>query len=87
MSTEQYNANAYGEELARIRRHQHEATAARSTVLQALAALGIAPEQAGQPDDEVVGDPMILVAFPTSCLRRVGSRCSKSPRPTVGAEA
>ncbi|MFB7258065.1 hypothetical protein [Streptomyces nojiriensis] len=46
MSTEQHDADAYGQELARISHHQHEATAARFTVFQALAAVGIGPEQA-----------------------------------------
>ncbi|MFG2097172.1 hypothetical protein [Streptomyces sp. NPDC048612] len=46
MSTEQHDADAYGEELARISHHQHEATAARFTVFQALAAAGIGHEQA-----------------------------------------
>nr|WSW49858.1 hypothetical protein OG296_43370 [Streptomyces sp. NBC_01001] len=46
MSIKQYDA--YGEELTRIGRHQHEATAARSTVLRALAAAGVAPEQADE---------------------------------------
>ncbi len=46
MSTEQHNADAYGQELARINHHQHEATEARFTVLQALAAVGIGHEQA-----------------------------------------
>ncbi|MFE8940923.1 hypothetical protein ACFYNX_25995 [Streptomyces sp. NPDC007872] len=49
MSTEQYDADAYGQELARISHHQHEATDARFTVFQALAA-GIGHEQA---DDTV----------------------------------
>ncbi|GLW04713.1 hypothetical protein [Streptomyces lavendulae] len=35
MSTEQHYADAYGQELARISHHQHEATAARFTVFQA----------------------------------------------------
>jgi hypothetical protein len=48
MSTEQHDADAYGKELARISRHQHEATNARSTVFQALAAVGVAPEQADE---------------------------------------
>ncbi|MEU1707551.1 hypothetical protein ABZ478_19355 [Streptomyces sp. NPDC005706] len=48
MTTEQHDA--YGEELARISQHQSEATTARFTVFQALAAVGIAPEQA----DEIV---------------------------------
>ncbi|MFF8786675.1 hypothetical protein [Streptomyces sp. NPDC015125] len=38
MSTEQHDADAYGQELARISHHQHEATAARFTIFQALAA-------------------------------------------------
>ncbi|MFJ2217806.1 hypothetical protein ACIQVO_36695 [Streptomyces sp. NPDC101062] len=42
----QYDADAYGQELARISHHQHEATAARLTVFQALAAVGIGHEQA-----------------------------------------
>lgn len=46
MSTEQHDADAYGQELARISHHQHEATAARFTVFQALAAAGIGHEQA-----------------------------------------
>ncbi|MFC9249632.1 hypothetical protein ACFT7S_37985 [Streptomyces sp. NPDC057136] len=49
MSTEQHDADAYGQELARIGQHQHEATSARSVVFQALAA-GVATEQA----DEIV---------------------------------
>ncbi|MER6639709.1 hypothetical protein ABT285_29765 [Streptomyces microflavus] len=44
--TEQHDADAYGQELARISHHQHEATAARLTVFQALAAAGIGHEQA-----------------------------------------
>jgi hypothetical protein len=46
MSTEQHDADAYGQELARISHHQHEATSARLTVFQALAAVGIGYEQA-----------------------------------------
>lgn len=46
MSTEQHDADAYGQELARISHHQHEATEARFTVFQALAAVGIGHEQA-----------------------------------------
>ncbi|AJC61932.1 hypothetical protein [Streptomyces sp. 769] len=46
MSTEQHDADAYGQELARISQHQHQATAARFTVFQALAAVGVPPEQA-----------------------------------------
>ncbi|MFE2941525.1 hypothetical protein ACFXKG_21075 [Streptomyces sp. NPDC059255] len=46
MSTEQHDADAYGQEPARISHHQHEATAARLTVFQALAAVGIGHEQA-----------------------------------------
>ncbi|GAA4694049.1 hypothetical protein [Streptomyces youssoufiensis] len=46
MNTEQHNADAYGQELARISHHQHEATDARFTVFQALAAVGIGHEQA-----------------------------------------
>ncbi|MEV5567695.1 hypothetical protein AB0L54_33290 [Streptomyces sp. NPDC052196] len=51
MSTEQqHDADAYGQELAAISHHQHEATSARFTVFQALAAVGIGHEQA----DEIV---------------------------------
>ncbi|WP_331735353.1 hypothetical protein OG590_40295 (plasmid) [Streptomyces goshikiensis] len=50
MSTEQHDSDAYGQELARIGHHQSEATGARFAVFQALAAVGIAPEQA----DEIV---------------------------------
>ncbi|MEU7154595.1 hypothetical protein AB0B15_42310 [Streptomyces sp. NPDC045456] len=32
MSTEQHNADAYGQELTRISRHQHEATEARFSI-------------------------------------------------------
>ncbi|MFF0629752.1 hypothetical protein [Streptomyces sp. NPDC004296] len=47
MSTEQqHDADAYGQELARISHHQHEATSARFAVFQALAAVGIGHEQA-----------------------------------------
>ncbi|MFE4205491.1 hypothetical protein ACFRSX_30840 [Streptomyces goshikiensis] len=46
MSTEQHDADAYGQELARISWHQSEATAARFTVFQALDAVGIGHEQA-----------------------------------------
>ncbi|MHB6912839.1 hypothetical protein [Streptomyces sp. DB-54] len=46
MSTEQHDADAYGQELAHISRHQHEASDARFTVFQALAAVGIGHEQA-----------------------------------------
>ncbi|MFE3591394.1 hypothetical protein ACFXOY_28270 [Streptomyces niveus] len=46
MSTEQHDGDAYGQELARISHHQHEATAARFTVFQALAAAEIGHEQA-----------------------------------------
>ncbi|WP_331762487.1 hypothetical protein [Streptomyces sp. NBC_01508] len=46
MSTEQHDADAYGQELAAISHHQHEATSARFTVFQALAAAGIGHEQA-----------------------------------------
>lgn len=48
VSTEQHDA--YGQELARISQHQSAATNARFTVFQALAAVGIANEQA----DEIV---------------------------------
>ncbi|WP_433860308.1 hypothetical protein [Streptomyces kronopolitis] len=44
MSTAQHDA--YGQELARISHHQSEATTARFTVFQALAAVGITNEQA-----------------------------------------
>ncbi|MEU6122453.1 hypothetical protein [Streptomyces sp. NPDC047123] len=50
MSTEQHDADAYGQELAAISHHQHEATSARFTGFQALAAVGIGHEQA----DEIV---------------------------------
>ncbi|MEW2625611.1 hypothetical protein [Streptomyces sp. NPDC048106] len=46
MSSEQHDADACGQELARISKHQHGATAARFTVFQALAAVGIGHEQA-----------------------------------------
>ncbi|MFF9785605.1 hypothetical protein [Streptomyces nigrescens] len=46
MSTKQHDADAYGQELARISHHQSEATNARFTVFQALAAVGISDEQA-----------------------------------------
>ncbi|MFJ5143207.1 hypothetical protein [Streptomyces sp. NPDC088707] len=46
MSPEQHDADAYGQELARISHHQHEATDARFTVFQALTAVGIGHEQA-----------------------------------------
>ncbi|MEU9033253.1 hypothetical protein AB0D46_38320, partial [Streptomyces sp. NPDC048383] len=46
MSTERHGADAYGQELARISHHQHEATTARFTIFQALAAVGIGHEQA-----------------------------------------
>ncbi|MEU2166043.1 hypothetical protein [Streptomyces sp. NPDC019208] len=46
MSTEQHDADAYGQELTRISHHQHEATDARFTVFQALTAAGIGHEQA-----------------------------------------
>jgi hypothetical protein len=46
VSPEQHDADAYGQELTRISHHQHEATAARFTVFQALAAVGIGHEQA-----------------------------------------
>ncbi|AJF70467.1 hypothetical protein [Streptomyces vietnamensis] len=46
MITKQHDADAYGQELARISHHQHEATSARFTVFQALAAAGIGHEQA-----------------------------------------
>ncbi|MFF4755212.1 hypothetical protein ACWD5R_43535 [Streptomyces sp. NPDC002514] len=46
MSAEQHDADGYGQELAAISHHQHEATSARFTVFQALAAVGIGHEQA-----------------------------------------
>ncbi|MFB7919570.1 hypothetical protein [Streptomyces sp. NPDC056061] len=46
MSSEQHDADAYGQELARISHHQHEATDARFTVFPALAAVEIGHEQA-----------------------------------------
>ncbi|MFJ4918218.1 hypothetical protein [Streptomyces sp. NPDC088726] len=52
MSTEQHDASAYGQELAAISQHQHEATNARFTVFQALAAAGIGHEQA----DDIVAE-------------------------------
>ncbi|MEV8331222.1 hypothetical protein OG275_00345 [Streptomyces niveus] len=48
MSAEQDNEDAYGKELAAISRHQSEATNARFTVFQALVAVGIGHEQAGE---------------------------------------
>ncbi|WP_331446609.1 hypothetical protein [Streptomyces xanthochromogenes] len=62
MSTEQHNADAYGQELDRISHHQHEATEARFTVFQALAAVGIGHEQA---DDIVSQLEAGAVAAPT----------------------
>ncbi|MCB8908447.1 MULTISPECIES: hypothetical protein [unclassified Streptomyces] len=47
MSTGTYDADAYGRELARIRRHQDAAVNARLGVLRALAAAGIPSERAG----------------------------------------
>lgn len=46
MSAEQHDADAHGQELARISHHQSEATTARFTVFQALATVGITNEQA-----------------------------------------
>jgi hypothetical protein len=46
VSTEQHDADAYGQELARISHHQHEAADARFMVFQALAAVGIGHEEA-----------------------------------------
>ncbi|MFE0805136.1 hypothetical protein [Streptomyces sp. NPDC058812] len=46
MNTERHNADAYGQELAHIGHHQHEATAARFTVCHALADFGVVHEQA-----------------------------------------
>lgn len=46
MSSEQHAVDAYGQELARISHHQREATSARFTVFQSLAAAGIGHEQA-----------------------------------------
>jgi hypothetical protein len=48
LSTEQHDADAYGRELARISDHQTQATSARFTVFQALAAVGIGHEQADE---------------------------------------
>ncbi|MER6015961.1 hypothetical protein [Streptomyces bluensis] len=44
MSTKQHDADTYGKELTRISQHQSNATTARITVFQALAAVGVAPE-------------------------------------------
>ncbi|MEU3466220.1 hypothetical protein ABZ721_40605 [Streptomyces sp. NPDC006733] len=46
MNTGQHDADAYGQELARISHHQREATSARFTVFPSLAAAGIGHEQA-----------------------------------------
>ncbi|MEV6774754.1 hypothetical protein [Streptomyces syringium] len=46
VSTEEPGVDAYGQELTRISHHQHEATTARLTDFQALAATGIGHEQA-----------------------------------------
>ncbi|WP_225828525.1 hypothetical protein [Streptomyces naphthomycinicus] len=46
MSPEQHGADAYGQDLARISHHQHEATTALFTVFRALAAVGITDEEA-----------------------------------------
>ncbi|MGW8889636.1 hypothetical protein [Streptomyces sp. NPDC055749] len=48
MSAEQHDADAYGQELARIGQHQHEATNARFVGLQALAAIGSRDRAGGQ---------------------------------------
>ena len=48
MTAGQHDTDAYGDELARIGQHQDQATAARFTVFQALAAAGVAPEQADE---------------------------------------
>ncbi|KOT65558.1 MULTISPECIES: hypothetical protein [Streptomyces] len=53
ISTGQHDADAHGQELARISHHQHEATAAQFTIFQALAAVGIAEGQA----DGIVSKP------------------------------
>ncbi|MFD6329491.1 hypothetical protein ACFWGI_07965 [Streptomyces niveus] len=53
MSAEQHNEAAYGKELAAISRHQSQATNARFTVFQALAAVGIEQEQA----EEITAEP------------------------------
>ncbi|MFH8446894.1 hypothetical protein ACH4D3_37510 [Streptomyces sp. NPDC018026] len=64
MSTEQHDANAYGQELARISPHHHKAAAARLTVFQALVAVGIGHEQAEDivaklEAGAVVGAPLV----------------------------
>ncbi|MFJ6791971.1 hypothetical protein [Streptomyces angustmyceticus] len=46
MTTEQHDADPYGQEMARISHHQHEATSVQFTIFQALAAVGIGHEQA-----------------------------------------
>ncbi|MGW5401066.1 hypothetical protein [Streptomyces sp. NPDC003952] len=48
MSMTQQDVDAYGQELARIGQHQSEATAARFTMFQALAAVGVTDEQADE---------------------------------------
>lgn len=46
MTTEQHDTDAYGQELTRISHHQREATDARFTIFQALAAVGVGHQQA-----------------------------------------
>ncbi|MFE4830704.1 hypothetical protein [Streptomyces sp. NPDC056672] len=48
MSTEQHDADVYGEELARIRQHARGGTNARFIVFQALAAAGVSPRGSGR---------------------------------------
>lgn len=48
MSTEQHDADAYGEELARISQHQSEAVTARIAIFEALARAGVSPVQANE---------------------------------------
>ncbi|PJN14531.1 hypothetical protein CG724_33090 [Streptomyces sp. CB02120-2] len=83
MSTEQHDSDPYGRELARIGHHQSEATGARFTVFNALAAVGIAPEQA----DELVSKldaGAVEGAHPRSSRRRAvrGCPCGRSMRGT-----
>lgn len=48
VSMTRQDVDAYGQELARIGQHQSEATAARFTMFQALAAVGLTDEQADE---------------------------------------
>lgn len=48
VSMTQQDVDAYGQELARIGQHQSEATAARFTMFQALAAVGMTHEEADE---------------------------------------